>query len=734
MSMETKKNNPRRARSLSATLATAFFILSVVILIASGGLQLFFNIRTQQQAVSSQQQVIAQDAARTVSNFVEENFTVISSTVGLIHPNTLSPAAQTQILQSLLANQPAFRQLALFDAQNNETAVASRVQSSGSKLITSLVTSDVLVQTQKGQRYIGQVYFDVVNFEPVVLMAVPSTSAIGEFQGTLVAELNLISMFNLVNQLKVGNTGYAYVVNSQGKLIAFKNTTLSVNGEDVSNISTVNAFMHNPSSNLVNGATLYTGMNGALVVGTYAPLGTPEWAVVTELPWQEAYGASIQVGVASIGIILALAALAAVAGVLLARRLAIPLIELTDTATVIAAGDLKQRAEVKGGVEVEALASAFNNMTDQLQELIGGLEERFLDRTRVLEKRSIELQNAAQIVRQVSTIQDTNTLLNQVTRLIKDRFGFYHTGIFMVDDNQEYAVLKAAGSDAGQLMLASKHKLRIGERGIVGYVAKTGEPRIALDVGTDAFHFQNPLLPYTRSEMALPLKVSNRIVGVLDIQSDKTNAFDQSSISFMQIVTDQISIGIEKSQLLLELRQNAATLEQTLQDNTSRTWRNFLELRHGYLGYQYDGVTMENLPNPPTEGIQLMKKDEPEAARRKNEKISNTLAVPIRLRGQTLGTLNLQFQGTEIPQETVRLVEEAADRLALALENARLVQDAQRLALRERQINVISAQVQQSTNLETLLQNTVRELGNALGMPKTFIQIGLVNSVPKQDQ
>ena len=230
---------------------------------------------------------------------------MLSTTVGLIHPNTLSPAAQTQLLQSLLVNQPAFRQVALFDTQNIETAVTSRIQSSGSKLITSLVTSDVLVQTQKGQRYIGQVYFDAVNFEPLVIMAVPSTSAIGEFQGTLVAELNLISMFNLVNQLKVGNTGYAYVVNSQGKLIAFKNTSLSVNGEDVSNISMVNAFIHNPASNSVKGASLYAGMNGALVVGTYAPLGTPDWAVVTELPWQEAYGASIQVGVASIGILIA---------------------------------------------------------------------------------------------------------------------------------------------------------------------------------------------------------------------------------------------------------------------------------------------------------------------------------------------------------------------------------------------------------------------------------------------
>ncbi len=734
MSMETKKNNPRRSRSLSATLATAFLILSVVILLASGGLQLFFNIRAQQQDVSNQQQAIAQEAARTVGSFIEENFSVLSTTVGLTHPNTLPPAAQTQILQSLLANQPTFRQFGIFDAQNNETAVASRVQSSGSALITSLVTSDVLTQTRNDQRYISPVYFDPVNFEPVVLMAVPSTSAVGEFQGTLVAELNLISMFNLVDQLKVGNTGYAYVVNSQGKLIAFKNTSLSLKGEDISNISAVNKFIHNPTSNPVNGASLYTGINGGLVVGTYAPLGTPAWAVVTELPWQEAYGVTIQIGVASVGIILALAALAAVAGVLLARRLAIPLIELTGTATSIAAGDLKQRAKVKGGVEIEELASAFNNMTDQMQGLIGGLEERVSDRTRVLEKHSLELQNAAQIVRQVSTTQDTNTLLVQVTKLIKERFGYYHTGIFLVDDNEEYAVLKAAGSDAGQLMLASKHKLKIGETGIVGYVSKTGEARIALDVGTDAFHFQNPLLPYTRSEMALPIKVSNRIVGVLDIQSDKTNAFDQSNISVMQIVTDQISIGIERSQLLQGLQQNAAALEQALQDNTSRTWRNFLELHRGYFGYQYDGVTMENLPKPSAKGGQLMQKDGQVPAKHKTNKIANTLAVPIRLRGQTLGTFNLQFQGKDIPPETQKLVEEAADRLALALENARLVQDAQRLALRERQINIISTQVQQSTNLETLLQNTVRELGNTLGMPRTFIQIGLINSEPEKDQ
>jgi len=734
MIMETKKKNPRPVRSLSATLATAFLALSLLILLASGGLQLFYNIQTQQQAVSSQQQVVAQNAARSVSSFIEQNFTVLSTTVELVHPNTLSSAAQIQILQSLLANQPSFRQFAFFDAQDKETAQTSRVQHSGSIAVTSLVTKNILAQIHKGEKYISPVYYDAVNFEPLAFMAVPATNAVGEYQGTFVGELNLISMFNLVNQLKVGNTGYAYVVDSRGKLIAFKDTSLASKGKDVSNITTVNEFIRNPASTPTQGASLYTGINGAVVVGTYVPLGTPEWAVVTELPWQEAYGASIQVGIVSIAILVTLAALAAAVGVLLARRLAIPLIDLTSTATAIAAGDLKRRAMVKGGSEIEALAGAFNNMTDQMQGLIGGLEERVSERTRVLEKRGLELQSAAQIVRQVSTIPDSTALLNQVTRLIRERFGYYHTGIFLVDDNEEYAVLKAAGSEAGQLMLASNHKLKIGETGIVGYVAKTGEPRIALDVGTDAVHFQNPLLPYTRSEMALPLKVTERTIGVLDIQSDKTNAFDQNSISIMQIVTDQISIGIERAQLFKGLQENTAALELSLQENTSRTWRNFLEQNRGYLGYQYDGVTMESLANPSGEDPGTIRKDQPVTVKRETKKSSNTLAVPIRLRGQTLGLLNLQFQGTDIPQETQRVVEEAANRLALALENARLVQDAQRLAMRERQINVISAQVQQSTNLDILLQNTVRELGNALGTPKTFIQIGLVNSEPKKDQ
>ncbi|MGB8213412.1 MAG: GAF domain-containing protein [Anaerolineales bacterium] len=371
----------------------------------------------------------------------------------------------------------------------------------------------------------------------------------------------------------------------------------------------------------------------------------------------------------------------------------------------------------------------------ELQTLRADLEKRVSERTIDLERRNLEIQTASLIARDTALAADIDSLLDRAAQLIKDKFGYYHTGIYLIDDNGEYAALRAAGGDAGQLMLKRKYKVRVGEAGIIGYVAQAGISRIILDVATEDTYFKNPLLPYTRSEMTLPLKVTNRILGVLDIQSDKINAFDQNSISIMQVVTDQISISIERVQLHQGLQQNTVALQQALQENTSRTWRNFLEQNRGNVGYRYDGVTVESLLELPADSITSVEENEPaNSPRSEGAKPGNIVAVPIRLRGQTLGTLNLRFQTNEVSQETLQLVEEAANRLALALENARLVQDAQRLAMRERQINIISAQAQQSTNLETLLQNTVRELGNTLGMPKTFIQIGLVQSGPEKNQ
>jgi methyl-accepting chemotaxis protein len=181
-------------------------------------------------------------------------------------------------------------------------------------------------------------------------------------------------------------------------------------------------------------------------------------------------------------------------------------------------------------------------------------------RSRDLERRSVQLQAAAEVSRTAISVRDRDALLSQVTHLISKQFEFYHTGIFLLDEAEEYAVLQAANSAGGQQMLEKGHRLKVGEQGVVGYVTGTGEPRIVLDVGTDAVHFNNPLLPETRSEMALPLKLGTQIIGALDVQSKQEGAFDEKDATVLQTMADQLAIAIENARLLQETQQTVHEL------------------------------------------------------------------------------------------------------------------------------------------------------------------------------
>jgi anti-anti-sigma regulatory factor len=202
-------------------------------------------------------------------------------------------------------------------------------------------------------------------------------------------------MWDLVGKLKVGETGYAYVVDRQGNLLAVRDVARVLKGENTRHIQTVSAFVRNPASVHASTAELHTGITGASVVGSYVPLETPDWAVVIELPWQEAYAGIIQSIVLSIGIILVIAILAGVLGVYLAHRLSVPLVNLMDTATRIAGGERNVQAVVGGPREVASLATTFNSMTAQLHQILESLEQRVTDRTADLRRALDEVEARA---------------------------------------------------------------------------------------------------------------------------------------------------------------------------------------------------------------------------------------------------------------------------------------------------------------------------------------------------
>ncbi|MBI3739296.1 MAG: GAF domain-containing protein [Chloroflexi bacterium] len=355
-----------------------------------------------------------------------------------------------------------------------------------------------------------------------------------------------------------------------------------------------------------------------------------------------------------------------------------------------------------------------------LEEERAKLEIRVNERTADLQRRAAELRTAAEVAKAAASIQDLNALLDQTVRLLSLRFGYYHAGIFLIDDEGKYAVLRSANSEGGQRMLERGHKLEIGHVGIVGYVAEKGEARIALDVGADAVFFNNPDLPNTHSEMALPLRVGSRIAGVLDVQSTETSAFGEEDIEVLQIVADQLAISIENARLLEESRAAVEATRRAFGEVAVAAWKERFDATAG-IGYragERGGVSLID--------TNIWSAEAREAATEARSTFSDDgsiVNVPILVRGQTIGILKLakpsRVKWTEAETQAAEVL---ADQLSGALESARLFDSAQRRAAKEQALGEITSKISASTNMRNVLQTAVEELGRAIPGSEVIIQ------------
>jgi len=362
-----------------------------------------------------------------------------------------------------------------------------------------------------------------------------------------------------------------------------------------------------------------------------------------------------------------------------------------------------------------------------LKELNQSLEDRVSLRTTELElanqrneRRARQFEAIAQVARATTSIQDEDALLPRLAQVISEQFGFYHVGIFLLDEQKTSAILRAANSEGGRRMLARRHSLKIGQIGIVSYVAASGDPRIALDVEADAAFKNNPDLPETRSEMALPLKDAGQIIGVLDVQSTEPNAFLPEDTETLYTLADQVAIALqnarshEATHKLLEEAQR--TSESYLQD----AWRLFLshEKKIGYLVSDNTLKPLEKILGSPD--LHKVMSQEEEWVENKE---TGALAVPIRLRGEVVGVMDIHVPaGHQLDPDEVDIAKAVAYRLSLALESATLLRSTQRRAEIERVTADISSKVSASINLRNVLQTAVEELGHILPGSEVVIQ------------
>ncbi|GAB1469936.1 hypothetical protein MASR2M66_08130 [Chloroflexota bacterium] len=364
----------------------------------------------------------------------------------------------------------------------------------------------------------------------------------------------------------------------------------------------------------------------------------------------------------------------------------------------------------------------------QVEDLNHTLESQIQRRTSDLQDANLQLQTRAAKLQATSEISQELTvnpnetpadLLMRTTRLISEKLGYYHVGIFIVDSLRGSAVLRASNSAGGQQMLEKGHQLKIGGAGVVGYVSQSGRARIALDAGADAVYFNNPYLPETRSEISLPIKFTNSVIGVLDVQSTQSGAFNDEDTNILMTLANQLAA-------LLYAKEGKALVANTpefgRQINRPSTWKK-------QMGYSFrpDGSTTMNAEpeqNPALDKV--IASGEPMVVFRSTKDSKPTLAVPVKFRDQIVGVIHIESAeaNRNWTEDEISLVQAISERAAVALENARLFENATRRAEQEETISRVTTQIGSSTDFERIMQTTIQELGLALGASRSFIQIG----------
>lgn len=372
------------------------------------------------------------------------------------------------------------------------------------------------------------------------------------------------------------------------------------------------------------------------------------------------------------------------------------------------------------------------NVNSELEEIKTNLEQHVEERTNELaaaneqtSRRATQLQTITELSESISLLEDLNDIFPTVTSLISERFGFYHVGIFLVDQDREYALLQAANSEGGKRMLTRRHRLRLGT-GVVGFAAQTGQPRIALDVGADAIFFDNPDLPNTRSEVALPLKARGQTIGVLDVQSTEAGAFTNEDLQVLTALANQVSIALENARLLIETRTSLSQVQEVYNEFSKIEWSRTVSKIH-QPGFRFRTGRVEMLESAIQSPEVIAAVQNGEIATEQSngaEERRPSVAVPVKLRGEVIGVLHIESndQSKEWQKDEVGLVAAVAERAAVAMENARLFQDARRRAAKEQAISEATARIGSALNIENILHATAEELERVLSGSEIVIQ------------
>lgn len=376
----------------------------------------------------------------------------------------------------------------------------------------------------------------------------------------------------------------------------------------------------------------------------------------------------------------------------------------------------------------------------ELNALHASLEQRVADRTRDLERRTIQLQTAAEVSRTITSILDVERLIWQVAALIHERFGFYHVGLFQLNPSGEWAEYRAGAGEGGQILAEQGFRLQVGGRSLVGWCTANAQARVVQDVTLETARTDHPLVPATRSEVALPLIARGQVIGALSVQSDRTGSFDPDMVAMLQTIADQVAVALDNARLFAGTQEALETTRRAYGQLTEEAWAELLRARTDW-GYQC--VRQSVVPAQgdwPPEMLQAVHTGQIVQG---NGPAGPVLAIPIQVREKTVGALQFCKPASDPAQsssgsagwtrEEVERLEKLVQQMGLAIESARLFQDTRRLAARERAIRQITEEMRRAVDVEVILHNALTSLARTVGASRSYVRLGLQpDSLPVQ--
>ncbi len=399
------------------------------------------------------------------------------------------------------------------------------------------------------------------------------------------------------------------------------------------------------------------------------------------------------------------------------RSISAPLAELLNASQKLIAGDANIHLSKGGNDEAGKISQAFDLLADEVKN------SRIVSLSRAdeLERRTKELEAVAEAARDISIVRDVETMLSIATTVIHERFDFDHTSIFLLDERNEYAVIRAASGEAAQELLDQGYKVRLGAQGLINNVLQTGQAQTA-SASADYSSAQTSLLPESKSELGLPLRGKSLTIGVLNIHSKQENAFSRREIQIFQILADQLSSAINNAQLVAQVESTLTELNTTNRAQTKLNWD--AKSKQEKLAYEYDGIKIQPLPqNLPTELRNQLESGKTVILEPNRNSAAYTLVTPLIVSGQIIGVIGMERIGGRWTSEEISIAEATANRTAITLENARLLEESQRRALKEKTISESTARLSAALSVENILGIAAEELEKVIGDASVILQI-----------